>query len=70
MVTVFSFFYIVMFYELHIYCKIILLFILCTVILILKTSSTAPYLLACPRALKIIEPALVAIILNLALALE
>jgi Na+/H+ antiporter NhaB len=48
-----------MFYELYIYCKVI--FIICTiyiVILILKFCLTGPYLLACPRALKIIEPAL------------
>jgi hypothetical protein len=48
-----------MFYELYIYCKVI--FIICTiytVILTLKISLTDPYLLACPKALKIIEPAL------------
>jgi hypothetical protein len=52
----------VMFYELYIYCKVI--FIICTiytVILILKISLTGLYHLACPMALKIIEPALTSI---------
>ena len=47
-----------MFYELYIYCTVILLFIVYNVILTLKISSTGPYLLARSGVLKIIELAL------------
>ena len=40
------------------YCKVILLFVLCTIILTLKISSTGPYLLSRLGVFKIIEPAL------------
>ena len=60
MVIVFIFCYtIVIFYELYIYCKIFLEFIQYTIILILKINSTGPYIFACPRALEIIDPALI-----------
>jgi len=54
MVIVFSFCHI---YELYIYCKVIFIIHIVHCNLILKISAD-PYLLACPRTLKTIEPAL------------